>query len=210
MTRQNLNGLSAHWDDVRDTRLHGNLIKLALFRVTQPFCTNVPDISPDLTLSPDLQICISRSTDLYRYTVSHLHTPWESHTYTPRNSQQGAEGPQHTSKSSLQYSLSAELDELQSLSQEVPGLVARTRELGRFVNGLKPEAANPVVCKQDQHDTLCVIEANWQSVDNQVREELATTQTLAKELKAIVDELMALKGNVEAISARVSASGVSP
>jgi hypothetical protein len=29
--------------------------------------TNVPGISPDLTLFPDLQICISRSTDLYPY-----------------------------------------------------------------------------------------------------------------------------------------------
>ena len=110
----------------------------------------------------------------------------------------------------VQAAISAELDELRLLSQEVPGLVARTRELGWFVNGLKPEAANPVVCKQNQHDTLCVIEANWQSGDNQVREELVTTQTLAKELKAIVDELMTLKGNVEAISARVPASGVSP
>ena len=45
------------------------LIKTGFIRVTQPFCTNVPGISPDLTLSSDLQICISRSTDLYRYTA---------------------------------------------------------------------------------------------------------------------------------------------
>ena len=35
----------------------GTESKLAFFRVTQPFCT-LPGISPDLTLSPDLQICI--------------------------------------------------------------------------------------------------------------------------------------------------------
>jgi hypothetical protein len=51
------------------TPQHGTLIKTGFIRVTQPFCTNVPDISPNLTLSPDLQICISRSTDLYRYSL---------------------------------------------------------------------------------------------------------------------------------------------
>jgi hypothetical protein len=85
VTRRNLDGLSARLVDVWNAQLHGIFLKLALFRVTQPCCTNVPGISPDLTLSPDLQICISRSTDLYRYTVSHLHSPWEPHTCIPRN-----------------------------------------------------------------------------------------------------------------------------
>ncbi len=54
---------------VEHSRCMDFLIKLALFQVTQPFCTNVSGISTDLTLSPDPQICISRSTDLYCYTL---------------------------------------------------------------------------------------------------------------------------------------------
>jgi hypothetical protein len=74
-----------------------------LFRVTQLFCTNVHGISPDLTLSPDLQICISRSTDLYCYTVSHSHSQWEPHTYIReiRNRELRARNARHP-KSSVQ------------------------------------------------------------------------------------------------------------
>ena len=78
------------------------------------------------------------------------------------------------------------------------------------MDGLKPDRADPVVRRAEHHHALGAMEAGWKEGDNQVCEELATTQTLAKELKAIVDELMTLKGNVEAISARVPASGVSP
>jgi hypothetical protein len=67
VTRLNLDGPSTPFVDVWIDQLHGIFLKLALFRVTQPFCTNVPGISPDLALSPDLQICISRSIDLYCY-----------------------------------------------------------------------------------------------------------------------------------------------
>jgi hypothetical protein len=56
VTKRNLDGLSARLVDVWNAQLHGIFLKLALSRVTQPFCTNVPGISPDLTLSPDLQI----------------------------------------------------------------------------------------------------------------------------------------------------------
>ena len=100
----------------------------------------------------------------------------------------------------------AELDELQAASRE---LSARTEELEQFVQGLKPEAADPVVRRQEHQGAFCVIEAKWLAGDNQLRDELATTQTLAQELEASVDELMALKDSVDAISARVPANRVS-
>jgi len=100
-----------------------------------------------------------------------------------------------------------ELHELQAASRE---LSARTEELEQFVQGLKPEAADPVVRRQEHHGALCVIEAKWLAGDNQLRDELATTQTLAQELKASVDELMTLKDSVEEISARVPANKMSP
>jgi hypothetical protein len=83
--------------------------------------------------------------------------------------------------------LHAELEELQSLWQEVLKLVARTEELEQFVDGLKQDGADPVVRRADHHYALGVMEAGWKEGDNQVREELATTQTLAQELKVRVD-----------------------
>ena len=47
------------------------------------------------------------------------------------------------------------------------------------------------------------MEAGWKEGDNQVREELATTQKLAQELKARVDELAALKAQVDFVVAQV-------
>ena len=47
--------------------------------------------------------------------------------------------------------LRAELEELRSLSQEVPKLVARTEELEQFVDGLKPDGADPVVRRAEHH-----------------------------------------------------------
>ena len=63
----------------------------------------------------------------------------------------------------VQAALRAELDELRSLSQEVPGLVVRTRELGQFVDGLNPEAANPVVRRQEQHGAAAAYPAGSSS-----------------------------------------------
>jgi hypothetical protein len=99
--------------------------------------------------------------------------------------------------------LRAELEELQSLSQEVPKLVARTEELEQFVDGLKPDGADPVVRRAEHHYALGAMEAGWKEGDNQVREELATTQTLVQELKARVDEFAALKAQVDFVVARV-------
>ncbi len=102
--------------------------------------------------------------------------------------------------------LHAELEELRSLlhlSQEVPKLVARTEELEQFVDGLKPDGADPVVRRAEHHYALGAMEAGWKEGDNQVREELATTQTLAQELKARVDELAALKAQVDFVVAQV-------
>jgi hypothetical protein len=74
VTRLNLDGLSKRLVDVWNAQLHGIFLKLALFRVTQPFCTNVPgshlQISPYLqiyrSVSPDLQFCIvTTTTELY-------------------------------------------------------------------------------------------------------------------------------------------------
>ena len=73
--------------------------------------------------------------------------------------------------------LRAELAELRSLSQEVPKLVARTEELEQFVEGLKPDGKDPVVRRDAWNFALGV---------------MGTTQTLAEELKARVDELAAL------------------
>ena len=60
--------------------------------------------------------------------------------------------------------LHAELEELQSLlhlSQEVPKLVARTEELEQFVDGLKPDGADPVVRRAEHHHALGAMEAGW-------------------------------------------------
>jgi hypothetical protein len=89
--------------------------------------------------------------------------------------------------------LRAELAELRSLSQEVPNLVARTEELEQFVEGLKPDGADPVVRRAEHYLALGVME---------------TTQTLAQELKArvdwfAVDEFAALKAQVDSVVARV-------
>jgi hypothetical protein len=99
--------------------------------------------------------------------------------------------------------LRAELEELRSLSQEVPKLDARTEELEQFVDGLKPDGADPVVRRAEHHHALGAMEAGWKEGDNRVREELATTQTLAQELKARVDEFAALKAQVDSVVARV-------
>jgi hypothetical protein len=54
--------------------------------------------------------------------------------------------------------LRAELEELRSLSQEVPKLVARTEELEQFVDGLKPDGADPVVRRAEHHHALGAME----------------------------------------------------
>jgi hypothetical protein len=91
--------------------------------------------------------------------------------------------------------LRAELAELRSLSQEVPELVARTEELEQFVEGLKPDGKDPVVRRDEHYLALGVMEA---------------TQTLAQELKARVDELAALKAQVDSVVARVPDDRQSP
>ena len=96
-----------------------------------------------------------------------------------------------------------ELRELRSLSQAFPKLDARTEELEQFVDGLKPDGADPVVRRAEHHYALGAMEAGWKEGDNQVREELATTQTLAQELKARVDELAAFKAQVDFVVAQV-------
>jgi hypothetical protein len=90
--------------------------------------------------------------------------------------------------------LLAELeDQLRSLSQEVPTLVARTEELEQFMEGLKPDGADPVVRRAEYDHAFGVME---------------TTQTLAQELKArvdefAVDEFAVLKAQVDSVVARV-------
>ena len=91
--------------------------------------------------------------------------------------------------------LRAELAELRSLSQPVPELVARTEELEQFVEGLKPDGKDPVVRRDEHNFALGVME---------------TTQTLAEELKARVDELAALKAQVDSVVARVPDDRQSP
>ena len=91
--------------------------------------------------------------------------------------------------------LRAELAELRSLSQPVPELVARTEELEQFVEGLKPDGKDPVVRRDEHYLALGVME---------------TTQTLAEELKARVDELPALKAQVDSVVARVPDDRQSP
>ena len=91
--------------------------------------------------------------------------------------------------------LRAELVELRSWSQEVPELVARTEKLEQFVEGLKPDGKDPVVRRDAYNFALGVME---------------TTQTLAEELKARVDELAALKAQVDSVVARVPDDRQSP
>lgn len=91
--------------------------------------------------------------------------------------------------------LRAELAELRSLSQPVPELVARTEKLEQFVEGLKPDGKDPVVRRDEHYLALGVME---------------TTQTLAEELKARVDELPALKAQVDSVVARVPDDRQSP
>jgi len=91
--------------------------------------------------------------------------------------------------------LRAELAELRSLSQEVPELVARTEELEQFVEGLKPDGKDPVVRRDEHYLALGVME---------------TTQTLAEELKARVDELTGFKAQVDSVVARVPDDRQSP
>jgi hypothetical protein len=91
----------------------------------------------------------------------------------------------------VQATLRAELEGLRSASRDVPGLVARTEELEQFVEGLKPVGADPVVRRAEHHHALGAMEAGWKEGDNRVREELAKTQTLAQELKAQVDSVVA-------------------
>jgi len=91
--------------------------------------------------------------------------------------------------------LRAELVELRSWSQEVPELVARTEKLEQFVEGLKPDGKDPVVRRDEHNFALGVME---------------TTQTLAEELKARVDELAALKAQVDSVVARVPDDRQSP
>ena len=91
--------------------------------------------------------------------------------------------------------LRAELTELRSWSQEVPELVARTEKLEQFVEGLKPDGKDPVVRRDEHNFALGVME---------------TTQTLAEELKARVDELAALKAQVDSVVARVPDDRQSP
>jgi hypothetical protein len=96
----------------------------------------------------------------------------------------------------VQATLRAELEGLRAASREVPGLE-------QFVVGLKPDGADPVVRRAEHHQALGAMEAGWKEGDNRVREELATTQTLAQELKARVDEFAALKAQVDSVVARV-------
>ena len=91
--------------------------------------------------------------------------------------------------------LRAELAELRSWSQEVPELVARTEKLEQFVEGLKPDGKDPVVRRDEHYLALGVMEA---------------TQTLAEELTARVDELAALKAQVDSVVARVPDDRQSP
>jgi hypothetical protein len=91
--------------------------------------------------------------------------------------------------------LRAELVELRSWSQEVPELVARTEKLEQFVEGLKPDGKDPVVRRDEHNFAIGVME---------------TTQTLAEELKARVDELAALKAQVDSVVARVPDDRQSP
>ena len=104
-----------------------------------------------------------------------------------------------------------ELRELRSLSQAFPKLDARTEELEQFVDGLNErERDDPVVRRAEHHHALGAMEAGWKEGDNRVREELATTQTLAQELTARVDELAALKAQVDSVVARVPDDRQSP
>ena len=87
----------------------------------------------------------------------------------------------------LQVVLHAALEEQRAALREVPGLIARTEELEQFVDGLKPDGADPVVRRVEYNHALGVME---------------TTQTLAQELEArvdrfAVDEFAALKARVD-------------
>jgi archaellum component FlaC len=90
----------------------------------------------------------------------------------------------------------SEIAQLFSLSQEVPKLAEAVRAIEQFVDVVKPDVLptgkDPVVCRAEHHHALYV-----------VREDQAKTQTLAQELKARVDELTALKAQVDSVVARV-------
>ena len=90
--------------------------------------------------------------------------------------------------------LRAELEELRSRSQDV---VARTEKIEKFVDGL--QAGDRVVSRAEHHAGIIV-----------VREDQARTQTLTQELKARVDELAALKAQVDSVVARVPDDRQSP
>ena len=71
----------------------------------------------------------------------------------------------------------------------------QTEELEQFVEGLKPDGKDPVVRRDEHFLAFGVME---------------TTQTLAEELKARVDELAALKAQVDSVVARVPDDRQSP
>ena len=71
----------------------------------------------------------------------------------------------------------------------------QTEELEQFVEGLKPDGKDPVVRRDEHYLALGVME---------------TTQTLAEELKARVDELTGFKAQVDSVVARVPDDRQSP
>ena len=58
----------------------------------------------------------------------------------------------------LQVVLHAALEEQRAALREVPGLIARTEELEQFVDGLKPDGADPVVRRVECNHALGVME----------------------------------------------------
>jgi hypothetical protein len=90
----NLDGLSARWDDVWNTRLHGFVFSTEFYSQQIPFypsCTRGPLGALDPTAP------VTQCNDPCHVTLSHTYTLRGSPTPTlQENSKQGAEGPQRT------------------------------------------------------------------------------------------------------------------
>ena len=73
--------------------------------------------------------------------------------------------------------LSAQVQQLANEQVQLRALDARTGQLEQFVEGLKPDAAEPVVRGPALHEQVQALEASWQAGDERVREELRQAQT---------------------------------
>jgi hypothetical protein len=74
--------------------------------------------------------------------------------------------------------LSAQVQQLANEQVQLRALDARTGQLEQFVEGLKPDAPDPVVRVRALHEQVQVLEADWQAGDERVRDELQQAQAV--------------------------------